>query len=467
MTAGPEAPFDVVVVGGGGCGLTAAVAAAQQGARVRLLEKEAALGGNTARSVGSVPGAGTRFQQAARVTDTPQLFLDDLTRLTGAATPDPRAEQMCRLSAELVHWLVDEVGVELLLTEDYKHVGHSVNRLHNPRSREGVELVNALERTARELGVVVDTSSPVSGIRLVEDGAEVLVDGDVVRARSVVLGTDGFGGSVEMKHRYCPRVADLPYFGAPGNTGDGIRWGAQLGARLDNMESFLGYAVMGVPRTGEPTWETMFSWTVLEIGGFAVDAHGRRFHNEDVGYSAFADAVVSSAGGLSVVVFDERRLEYVSGYEQRFRLLAERPDTPMVSGSDVETLAAAVGLPPEELRRTLESYNTAAAGRAADVFGRQEFGLGPLVPPLYACRTQAGLLTTQGGLLVNENAQVVLEDGDVLPQVYAGGSTAAGISGADGGRGYASGNGLLTALGYGLLAGRHAGAAHASERRVP
>lgn len=466
MTAATDGDvWDVVVVGGGGCGLAAALAAAEQGARVRVLEKDTELGGNTARSVGSVPGAGTRYQQAAGVQDSPDRFIRDLSVLTDGKGDGPRTEQMCRLSADLVHWLVDSGGIALTLTEDYRHVGHSVNRLHNPPSREGVELIAGLERAATALGATIDTSACVSEIRVDEGRVDLVVEGERVSGRSLVLATDGFGASAELKQEHCPEVAGLQYFGSPANTGDGIRWGVELGGQLADMTSYLGYAVMAVPREGEPTYQTLFSWTVPEMGGIAVDRQGRRFGNEDLGYSAFCDVVVRSSGGESFVVFDQRRLDYVAQHEQRFRLLAEREDTPFVLAESLAALAGGTGMREEHLRSSVEDYNAAAVGDAADPFGRALFGLGPLVAPFYACPTRAGLLTTQGGLLVDENARVLLQDGSALPTVYAGGSTAAGLSGPDGGRGYASGNGLLTALGYGMLAGRHAGRLHSS--RLP
>lgn len=471
MSSPKKPDWDLVVVGGGGCGLATSIAAVEGRLRVRLLEKTDHLGGNTARSVGSVPGAGTRFQADVGIADSPELFYEDLRRRADGQLDESSTRLMCGLSAELVHWLVDSAGVTLRLTEDYKHVAHSVNRLHNPPSREGAELIADLERTARERGVTIDLSSPVTGLQVDDGSVDIRVgssgDSDsVVTSRAVVLATDGFGASNELKQQYCPDTASLPYFGAESNTGDGIRWGRDLGARLANMDSYLGYAVMAVPPGGAPTYQTLFSWTVLEIGGIAVDRNGRRFGDEDAGYSAFSDTVLHDGGGRAFVVFDQRILDSVTRHEPRFKSLVERLDSPVRCGADVGALAHAYGLPAENLQATLETYSQAARGDTKDVFGRRTFGLAPLQGTLYVCETRPGLLTTQGGLVVNSNAQVVLEDGTTLSNVYAGGSTAAGISGNRGAQGYASGNGLLTALGYGLLAGRHAAAFKAGAERL-
>ncbi|MGH3145540.1 MAG: FAD-dependent oxidoreductase, partial [Rubrobacter sp.] len=121
---------DVVVVGGGACGMAAAVAARQQGAEVVLLEKGRDPGGNTALSTGSVPGAGTRFQEAAGIEDSPELMAEDIMRQANHQSDRDLVLRLCDESRRLVDWLVDDLGVELYLVTDYKHVGHSVHRLH-------------------------------------------------------------------------------------------------------------------------------------------------------------------------------------------------------------------------------------------------------------------------------------------------------------------------------------------------
>lgn len=451
--------WDVVVIGGGGCGLVTAIGAAERGGHVLLLEKQQQLGGNTAYSVGSVPGAGTRYQREAGIDDSPQRFAEDLLRQTSGDCDEERVRHLAAFSAELVHWLVDVAHLPLRLTTDYKHVGHSVNRLHNPPTREGRELTEGLHRVAQELNVEVRTSSPVTRLGRDSDSWRVVVgsagEPETVRAPKVVLATDGFGANDDMKRQYCPEAADMAYIGAPGNSGDGIRFGVSSGAVTENMASYLAYALMASRGDQDPSFETLFSWTVPEIGGVIVDELGKRFANEDVGYSAFADAVVAKANGVGYVVFDQRILTYVSTYEPRFKELAEGADSPIILGDSLADVAAAAGLPADELADTVGRYNESAGGNRRDEFGREVFGIAPLEAPFCIARTSPGLLTTQGGLRTNLDAQVLGEQG-VIAGLYAGGSTAAGISGSAGGRGYASGNGLLTAFGWGLLAARHA-----------
>lgn len=448
--------FDVAVVGGGGGGLAASISASQCGRTVVLLEKGSECGGNTARSISSVPGAGTRFQKEASISDSASLFCADIASLTGDLYNESALRRLAGLSAELVHWLVDHVGVSLSLTEDYRHVGHTVNRLHNPPYREGKELVVALVKAAIANGVAIMVNSAVESVSRTDDGFELITsDRRKFGAKRVVLAADGFGGSPELVGRYCREYSRLPYLGSPENVGDGMRLGTALGGSVGSMSAILGYAIMGLPDRGQSSWETMISWTVVEKGGVIVDHDGSRFANEEVGYSAFVDAVVAHTNDPVYVVFDRRILETVSQYEQRFKLLVERNDSPIKPFTS-ERGSAPFGLDPLALQRTINEYNKAASRHGNDPFGRIDFGMAPMLPELFVGRGEPAILTTLGGLRVGPNAEVLDGDGRPIPSVYAAGGTAETISGVNGARGYSSGCGLLAALGYGYLAGRAA-----------
>jgi fumarate reductase flavoprotein subunit len=447
--------YDVVVLGGGGAGLSAAIAAAQRGANVALLEKTPELGGNTARSVASIIGAGTRLQEAAGIQDSPARFVADVDQVTGGDFNRAGLTHLAAVSAGLVHWLLDDIGADLRLTQDYKHIGHSVNRLHNPPTREGAELIAMLTRAAGDLPVTIYLRCPAIGVERTADRRWAVASGsgDTFVAGKVVLAADGFGASEEMRKEYTREFADLKYIGAPGNAGDGIRIGQDLGGVADSMTAVLGYAIMGMPEQGGSSFDTMVSWTVIEDGGFIVTQAGTRFGNEGLGYSAFVDAVIGQGGGPIVyAVFDQRISDSVSRYEQRQRLLTQRP------GSPIRRLdrTAPFGIDDQALRATLSSYNGYASGSEPDPFGRGDFGFAPLQGEIYVAKAEASILTTLGGLRVNGDAQLLDGDGVPIPDVYAAGGTAQTISGLTGASGYLSGCGLLAALGYGMLAGRHA-----------
>jgi fumarate reductase flavoprotein subunit len=449
-----QAETDVLVVGGGGGGLVAAIAARDEGPSVVLVEKSRRLGGNTALSSGSVPGAGTRFQREAGIEDSPALFASDILTRTHGTAPRHLVELLAHESASLVEWLVDNAGVPLTLVSDLKKVGHSVPRTHAPPGRDGAVLLEALERAATARDVVISTGNPVT--RLITDdhgaviGAALQGNGgteDNVRAGKVILAANGFGGNREMLRKYCPDIAEAPYFGHQGNTGDAILWGIDLGARLANMTAYQGHASVAYPHGN------LLSWTVMERGGILVNRDGLRFVNENQGYSGCTPEVRAQHDGQAYAVFDTRTHEYLLAKMPEYAELAQAGGVKIAP--DLAPLAAAFGIAEGPLRATVTEYD-AAARSGTDRLGRRQFGLAPLVPPYAMARVTAGLFHTQGGLDVDINAQPVRQDGAPIPNLYACGGTAVGVSGADGSRGYVSANGLLAALGLGRVAGRHA-----------
>ena len=162
-----------------------------------------------------------------------------------------------------------------------------------------------------------------------------------------------------------------------------------------------------------------------------------------------------AAAGPVHAVFDER-IRAIADKEEEFHEMMDMGGARRADSAGA--LASAIGVDAGKLAAAIARYNDAAAGRSADVLGRTAFGVAPLEPPLYATRVVPGLFHTQGGLLVDEQAHVLRPDGTIVANLFAGGGAAAGISGRAGGGGYASGNGLLTALGLGRLAGRTAAA---------
>ena len=447
----PDIEVDVLVVGGGGCGLVAAIAADAAGASVAVLEKQSRLAGNTALSSGSIPGAGTRLQAAAGVTDGPDVFRDDLMRVSGPHDADHLTERLAGLSAELVEWLIDEAHVGLTLVAGYKHVGHSVTRLHAPLSRTGADLMADLEAEAERRGIPVAPGQPVVELT-VADGR---VTGAIARdpdgresrigAKAVILATNGFGGARDLVAELCPGAQAATYAGATGSTGEALRWGRALGARTGNLGAYQGHAGLAA-RSG-----VLVTWTVVERGGFVVDASGQRIGDETLGYSAFAGVELAATGPL-FMVYDARIEADVAAGQPEFAEIARMGNA--VAGTTAGELAQAIGVPGDALAATIDAAADAAG--QADAFGRTAWGLGALQAPYRATRITPALFHTQGGLAVDRDARVIGADGAPIPGLYAGGGAATGISGRDGGNGYVSGNGLLSALGLGLIAGRSA-----------
>lgn len=450
MTGGWDTETDVLIIGGGGCGFAAAVAAHEDGAQVAVLEKLERVGGNTALSTGSVPGADSRFQRAAGIEDSPERMTEDLMALAGPHDCPELTRLLAIESAGLVEWLVDVVGARMDIITDYKHIGHSVPRLHAPGSRRGQDLLDDLLAAVEARGIPIAVGNGVRELVADDAGAVTGVLAADARgrqsrigARKVVLATNGFAANKALLREHCPEISEAQYFGALGSTGEAVLWGRALGAALGNMGAYQGYAAVSYPQG------SLLTWTTVEKGAIMVGADGRRFGDERKGYSGYARDVMLQ-GEHAFVIFDEQ-IHAVAALEEEFNELVG-----MGGVKRAETMAALAGahdLDAAKLAATIERYNAAAAGSSEDPFGRSDFGLAPLSPPFYICRAVPGLFHTQGGLKVDTGARVLRQDGRVLPNLFAGGGAAAGISGQAGGYGYASGSGLLSALGLGRIAG--------------
>ncbi|RLB33475.1 MAG: hypothetical protein DRH11_08895 [Deltaproteobacteria bacterium] len=186
---------------------------------------------------------------------------------------------------------------------------------------------------------------------------------------------------------------------------------------------------------------------------------GERFVNEYHGYSEHALDVLAQEEKVAIEIFDERIYRAVENYEDFQQCIQMGAIKKFES---IEDLALSFRLPVERTMRTHETFQKAAMGQATDEKGRTNFG-GPLSPPFYAAKVTGALFHTQGGLRVNRFAQVLRPDGSVVPNLYAGGGTAAGFSGKAGPSGYLSANGLLAALVLGKIAGEEAGTASLGE----
>jgi fumarate reductase flavoprotein subunit len=448
-----DTEVDVLVVGAGGAGLAAAVAAHDAGAVVAITEKLERAGGNTALSTGSLPGAGTRFQRAVGIEDSPERLVADLQALSGSHDADQLLQVLAHRSAEIVEWLADSVGVQLDIIVDYRHVAHSVPRLHAPASRKGQDLADQLLAAVERRAIPLATSSPVRELKRGSDGAilgAIAVDPDGlesrIRAQKIILCVNGFGASGQLLRAHCPEAADLMYVGAKGSEGEAIHWGEEFGAKFGNMASYQGYATVLYPH-GE-----LLSWTTIEKGAIVVNGAGGRFADESVGYSGLT-AAVSREGTPTFAIFDQRILD-IAAREPWFKEVLGYGGAKCTS--NVEQLSSTTGLDTERLRATLDTYNQAAKGAIKDPFGRTDFGVAPLIAPFWHSRVIPALLSTQGGLAVDCEGRVLHRSDVAIPNLFAAGGAVAGIAGRSGGKGYASGTGLLHAIGLGFIAGRAA-----------
>ncbi len=447
------AHFPLVIVGAGGTGLTAALAAADAGIEALVIERDPTPLGSTAMSTGMIPAAGTPEQAAAGIVDTPELFVSDIMAKTKGRTDPHMAYLLAAESAETVAWLRDRHGVPLELIDGFLYPGHSVRRMYGTPNRTGGELMGALERACGEAGVMILTDATVTDLS--SDGARVTgvayrrPDGVVERVTcdALILACSGFAGDPDLVARYIPDMAGATFHGHPGNKGDAIRWGEALGAQLADLTAYQGHGGLAAGH-GVP-----ILWPLIMEGGIQVNADGLRFSNEAQGYSEQAAKVNAQPGHVAWSIFDERLHQLMSSFDD-YRLALEAGA--VRTAPDVAGLAEVIGLPAAALAETLREVADAVAG-APDRFGRDFTGKPPLTAPYYAAKVTGALFHTQGGLVIDEHCRVLRASGEPFANLFAGGGAARGVSG-DGADGYMAGNGLLTATTFGKIAGRAAAA---------
>lgn len=448
------AHFPLVIVGAGGTGLTAALAAADAGLEPLVIERDSTPLGSTAMSTGLIPAAGTPEQAAAGIEDSPELLVADIMAKTKGRTDPHIAHRLAAESAETIAWLRDAHGVPLALVDGFLYPGHSVRRMYGTPNRTGGQLMGALESACAQAGVMILTDATVT--ELESDGRRVTgvayrrPDGAMERVTcdAVILACSGFAGNAEMVARYIPEMAEATFHGHPGNKGDAIRWGEQLGAKLADLTGYQGHGGLAAGH-GVP-----ILWPLIMEGGIQVNVNGERFSNEAQGYSEQAAKVNAQPGHVAWSIFDERLHRLMCDFDD-YRMALEAGA--VREAASVADLAAVTGLPADALAATLAQVEACVLGTAIDPFGRDFAGKPPLAAPYRAAKVTGALFHTQGGLVVDEQCRVLREDGGVIPNLFAGGGAARGVSG-DGADGYMAGNGLLTATTFGKIAGRAAAA---------
>ncbi|MGL4286131.1 MAG: FAD-dependent oxidoreductase [Phreatobacter sp.] len=452
-----DLPFDttiaVAIIGGGAAGLCAALAATEAGIDPVVFERNALPQGSTSLSAGLIPAPATLAQRAAGIADSVELFAADIqAKAHGEA--DPVVLQLATEGAgPAIDWLTDRHGLDFTVIDDFSYPGHSARRMHGLASRSGAELIDRLRAAAEQAGVAIMTGAHVTALIARPDGTIrglelTRPDGATERigAATVVLACNGYGGNKALVAAHIPELEHALYFGHAGNQGDAVLWGERLGAGLKHMTGHQGHGSVAHPHG------ILISWAVIMEGGFQVNAGGERFWNEAQGYSEAGVAVLGQPGGIAWDIFDQR-IAGIAGQFEDFRR-AEAQGA-IVSAEAPEELAGAMKISRQVIRATLESVAGFKRNGEVDPSGRNWSGLPQLVPPYRAVRVTGALFHTQGGLQVDRQARVCRPDGSALPNLFAAGGAAVGVSGPHS-SGYLSGNGLVTAVVLGRIAGAEA-----------
>jgi fumarate reductase flavoprotein subunit len=436
---------DIIVIGAGGCGLMAALVAAKKGAQVLLLEKTDKPGGGTAFSSKGIRAAGSRVQREAKVTDNSEFYAQDILRRNNNESDAVLTKRLTEISGQVADFLTDAVGIEFQLGEFV--FGHSARRSHSWKADKTITdfLFEAVERESK---IQVWFSTPVLSLRQEASGAVtgVMTENGILTGRKVILASGGFGANPELLSQYIPKAVDIPFPGHYGSTGDGLKMGLAAGGATENMGAFQPYPAYIGPGKRSVSPEVALS------GGIMVDSGGKRFVDETKYPGGLGTKMLELPGKQAYEIFDERIYQLHRNIPGLRNLSGLFDSGLLKKAQSLEELADKLGIDAAGLKQTIQDHNHAASG-GRDAFGRilRE----PFSAPFYGIKVTVALYHTQGGLKVSPDGQVLRPDNSIIPNLYAGGGVATGISGR-GLEGYLPGNGLLASLGLGMIAGKHA-----------
>ncbi|MFM9927815.1 FAD-dependent oxidoreductase [Variovorax sp. H27-G14] len=439
----------VAIVGGGACGLTAALMLADAGVDCVVLERDALPSGSTALSSGFIPAPGTRAQLAHGVADdSAARFAADIQAKAHGRAAGALVDAYAAAIGPALDALQERHGLAWMLLDGFLYPGHSVHRMHALPQKTGASLMAALQAAVEAAGIPVLTQAVVD--TLVLDPHDRVIGIDYLRpdgqhetlgCSALLLACNGFGGNTEMVRALLPEMAEATFGGHVGNDGSAVRWGESLGARLRDLGGYQGHGSWVTPQGA------LMSWAVMMEGGVQINREGRRFHDETQGYSEAAVHVLAQPGGIAWNVFDAPLLTLARGFPDFCEAEAAGA---LRRCESVAALADCIGCDSAVLQGTLDAMRsgTAPDGR---VFTRG------LDAPYFAVKVTGALFHTQGGLDTAPDMRVLRQNGTPFANLLAAGGAAGGVSG-DAVWGYLSGNGLLSAVAGGYIAAHTAAA---------
>ena len=441
-----ELTTDVVVVGGGGAGMSAAVRLAELGQQVILFEKASFLGGAISVSGGNQVIMGSQLQADNGVEDD---SVESMVADFEANGANKNNEEILTLFAENVgaatDWLVASCGIEF--DAGLHQLGEYSHNRELAYTGGGAGFAERMRKAVESSGAAVYLSTKVESL-LVEDGAVVGVkavstDGTkeyTVHAANVVLATGGYGNNKDM---LTDEMKSALYYGPSTSTGDGIRMAEAVNAQTANMEYGKRYPNGIEVDTGiakSTIAGNIVGWTMSAI---LVNADGNRVVNEKASNRTILEEELQQPGGMLYLLLDSETFEVwktklapagISEGDIEKYLAANGTTTPVFAhGETLEEAAAAAGVNAENLAATVEKYNSfVEKGEDAD-FGRNasyltmKIGAGPY----YLIEQKPRFATTMGGLVVNTNMQVLNQEGSAISGLYAAGETCGQVMGDD------------------------------------
>ena len=471
--------YDVIVIGSGAAGLSAAIEARQAGAGVMVVEADDHLGGATRNSTGVVYAAGTATQREAGIPDdTADALYDYVLTLNQYAVRPDLVRIYADESADMVEWLTEKgcaFPANMLVHSDVSGEmrGHTSQTF-------GMGIADALINRAGALGVETALGSRVERL-LFEDGVVtgIVADGHELRAGAVVMATGGFGNNPEMLKKWFPSAA---YHGdkvwavhrdAPFILGDGIVLGESVNAQITGHDRGL------IQPT--PCFDSRFVEAFLPPWVIAVNAEGKRFMAEWDSYAVVGYLINEQTGRRCWAVFDHQTmvangddLSYADPYNsglassswEEHTIVAEVAKDVVKRDTTIAGLAAQIGIDPVALGETVRVYNEDVVERGEDRRFRKDGNGHPLTPvqepPFYAVEVRPAIIGfTAAGLDIDSDGRVLDTRGVVIPGLYAAGE----VLGCFHGKRYAGGG---TSIGSAVVFGRRAGmaAAHAVQSEM-
>ena len=446
---------DIVIVGAGGTGLTAAASAYENGADVIVLEKLAITGGSTGISGGGIAATDTKFQRELGITDTKQSWMDLWKERQDSSNPGfmyPNYEMVDKFMDEAVittEWLADYVGHKYGRVEGYG-VDY-VQRLHFPAEIDGktggAAFIKSIENFVRKNNIEIMTETKANELITNANGDVVGViaegkDGKItINAKKVILAAGGFAKNDELLERLAPKLAGSAALSAAavGSTGDGILMAEKVGAVLYEEPWSIGLSFGAkVDGTSGLAWD----WTKVY-----VNETGERFINEETHYAIVTNFVAEQNTPWLILDSSEQNAKTVELLE------AALSAGEVVKGETFEELAEAMGVPKETLAKTMTDYN-AGAKAGTDSLGKSKNFLVPMeTAPYYALKIYPKTMGTFGGVKTNDNFQVLRADGSIINNLYAGGECANRILY---NQVYMSGSAVQFAATSGRISGAHA-----------
>ena len=442
-----EGTCDIVVVGAGGAGLSAAVAAAETDSRLKIvvLEKQGILGGNTNYSTGGINAAETDIQKGLGTEDTKQLFYDDTMRGGKNENIPSLVRNLVDNAPATISWLT---GLGADLTDVGLMGGSSMKRTHRPQggSAIGPHLMKVLKTACQKENVEIRTSNKVTGLLTAVDGRVTGVcvqnangSSYQITARAVIIATGGFGANLAMVAKLQPSLSGFATLNHPGATGDAFDWVTAIGGATIQM------ANIQIHPTAEATNHILITEAVRGNGAILVNHEGQRFCNEMDTRDVVSAAILAQPQEEALLVFDQtvrQSLASIETYANQ-HLLCE--------GSTLEELAGQLGIPADQFAQAVSRYNAWQKAGHDDDFGRSATGMpGALeTAPFYAVRVKPAIHHTMGGLSVNTETQVQRADGTPIGGLYAAGEVTGGLHGAN----RLGGNGVADIVVNGRLAG--------------